>query len=95
MKRLFKDKADEGWAALLICILAHTTTERAFEFVENPEKNNRYKEWTVENIRDMEAFKKEGFSWTEIGDIYSLKGEVVAKAYSNWKQRQKRKKKCK
>lgn len=86
MNRMINNPVDEGWIALCICILANVTTEQAFRLVGNPERTGIYRKWTDTDFENIEAYRKDGLSWAEIGEIYRMHNQAVCRIYNKYKK---------
>ena len=86
MNRLLNTKADEGFLALIICILANVTPEHAFKIIDNTENKGRYRKWTEYDFQQIELDRKERMSWAAIGEKYNTDGRSVSRIYNRRKK---------
>lgn len=75
---------NEGYEALLIAIICEVTTEDAFLMLRGKRSRRNHK-WTPEEMEDIKALRERGVQWAEIGSMYGVRWQTVAKRFSHYK----------
>ena len=58
----------EGYAALYLSIVKAVNPDATFDMLSEPFKQRR--NWSDDDIREIQECREEGYTWAQLGEIY-------------------------